>query len=505
MVKRAVLHGVLGAIVGFWLFAGCSAKISSSRVGGETNWLGTCRVDADCRTGAACLCGVCTKECVSNATCSAIATSECIEQGSATFDRACGSATTISGACLSSASGPVESRDAALDTSVGSPTNGRDAGPRTDGGNSSGSRDAGSVTTSSNRDASSTVVSGNFGNPDAGTGFPVDVPDGGTFPFCDNGALPDAAVLPPGVTLVHDYGATQGFDAAVATDSALFWMSGSTIHRLTLDGTETVVVDRSSPTAGTLLSRLAADSKYLYFAESVGPQAPLDPGRGLERIPLGDPTSSPTTIAPSTVIAAFTVSGNNLYYADGTSGHDELKRVPVIGGTPTTLVRDTWFEVLSVGVADGYVYYVLGGDFARLMRVPIDTVAPDTQTGMIKYSNLGADLVRLFPGPYTTLVSDGTTAFWLDFPNIVAMPATGRPTAIAQSPQLGSSGVYQIAASAGWIYWDYSPDCVGLYKSRSDGSDVTFIPGVVFPEVITVNSTNAYVFDQKGRVVSMPR
>lgn len=55
--------------------AGCGAK-TSDKVGGETNWLTACAIDADCGVGS-CLCGTCTRECSDDDACRGVAQSVC--------------------------------------------------------------------------------------------------------------------------------------------------------------------------------------------------------------------------------------------------------------------------------------------------------------------------------------------------------------------------------------------------------------------------------------------
>jgi len=73
-------------------------------VGSETNWLGRCGDDSDCRQGQ-CLCGVCTTECTTTETCEGVTTT-CVAEGSAPYQSLCVETTTAppTGICLESCS-----------------------------------------------------------------------------------------------------------------------------------------------------------------------------------------------------------------------------------------------------------------------------------------------------------------------------------------------------------------------------------------------------------------
>jgi hypothetical protein len=87
MLERG-LKGV--AFVGLLIFALACAKTQDSHPSGtNTNWLETCRADADCDDGNSCLCGVCARPCQSGGQCEAFGATASCEPLSAA---ACGSA-----------------------------------------------------------------------------------------------------------------------------------------------------------------------------------------------------------------------------------------------------------------------------------------------------------------------------------------------------------------------------------------------------------------------------
>jgi hypothetical protein len=70
-------------------------------IGSETNWLGSCSDDSDCREGQ-CLCGVCTRECMTSESCLGTTTT-CVAGGSESYDALCVETTTAPGGlCLES-------------------------------------------------------------------------------------------------------------------------------------------------------------------------------------------------------------------------------------------------------------------------------------------------------------------------------------------------------------------------------------------------------------------
>jgi hypothetical protein len=85
--RDAIFAVVLSAFVAVGV-ADCGAT-THDPTNSNTNWLRSCRRDADCGAGVSCLCGVCTRGCGASSECSAAATA-CVATGDPTLVPSCG-------------------------------------------------------------------------------------------------------------------------------------------------------------------------------------------------------------------------------------------------------------------------------------------------------------------------------------------------------------------------------------------------------------------------------
>lgn len=84
-------------VLGLTWPAACRTSIDAS-TDGNTSWLEQCANDAECASGAHCLCGVCTLECATDSACAEGAA--CATDGTAAYSAVCGLSPALSGICL---------------------------------------------------------------------------------------------------------------------------------------------------------------------------------------------------------------------------------------------------------------------------------------------------------------------------------------------------------------------------------------------------------------------
>jgi len=95
------LKRVFAVLCAAWLAATYGCSNAEPGAGSNTNWLRVCTTDAECRSGASCLCGVCTAPC--SDTCSELPDATCAGPGSGNWRAVCGDAAAASetdGVCL---------------------------------------------------------------------------------------------------------------------------------------------------------------------------------------------------------------------------------------------------------------------------------------------------------------------------------------------------------------------------------------------------------------------
>src|SRR5262245_25241643 len=173
----------------------------------------------------------------------------------------------------------------------------------------------------------------NDGGPGDAPFFDVPV-DPGT-PLCPTTGpiLPgsSSSPLPDGVEVVAPLTQPR---ALVLNDTTAYWTDKTSIHRIDLaTGADTVILDRSNVGGFSTNSMqgLALDGDTIYFGE-----AGINQAYGVAKMPVTGGT--PTTIVTGNSMWQVTVSGGFVYYYD--AGQLQIGRAPVGGGTPTIMVKD---------------------------------------------------------------------------------------------------------------------------------------------------------------------
>lgn len=82
------------------LAASCQEPSPGPSAGSNSNWLMACSADRDCRSGAACYCGSCTRECSDDADCGDFANARCATSTETAYQSQCRTSGANSGICL---------------------------------------------------------------------------------------------------------------------------------------------------------------------------------------------------------------------------------------------------------------------------------------------------------------------------------------------------------------------------------------------------------------------
>ena len=138
----------------------------------------------------------------------------------------------------------------------------------------------------------------------------------------------------------------------------VYWTVGSVgpnppvVYEVPVSGGSVITVSNGSSTVNPqdCYWRIALDAQYVYWSTG-SPTYPI--GCTVKRAPItgGGPT---TTIVDAAYLADFTVDGTNIYYSDLSSPTPSLKKVPVNGGTTSTLATNVVPSVLANDNANVY-------------------------------------------------------------------------------------------------------------------------------------------------------
>ena len=300
--------------------------------------------------------------------------------------------------------------------------------------------------------------------------------------------------FPDGVELLVASGAP---DVMVVTDSELYWANEGTIHRMTLgDHVDKVLLDRSA--TDNHFNYLAVDATTLYFTEG----GLYNPYR-VAKMPL-DGSSAPVTLGGNISPWYIALAGDYVYYYD--ANLVEIDRLPIAGGTVTTLVRNVAPD--SFVLANGHIYFtdqvtpvqdsLLSISLDAQASSPVDGGTDGGTGGLVTLASNNAGI----SGP----AFDGGYLFYIDGGNVMKMPAGGG-TATAFQTQQSATPMGAIAAAGGNVYWvTGSQTCRNIMRAATDGSgQTTIVHALESPRKFALNATHLFIMTGSQQILRVPR
>jgi hypothetical protein len=300
--------------------------------------------------------------------------------------------------------------------------------------------------------------------------------------------------LPDGVELLVATGAPI---IMVVTDSDLYWANNGTIHRMTLgDRVDKVLLDRSS--TGNHFNDLAVDATTLYFAEG----GLYQPYR-VAKMPL-DGSSAPVTLGGNISPWYVALAGDYVYYYD--ANLVEIDRLPIAGGTVTTLVRHVAPD--SFVLANGHIYFTdqVTPTQDSLLSISLDAQASSAIDGGTDGGTSGLMTLASNNAGISGPAFGGDYLFYLDGGNVMKMPAGGG-TATAFQTQQSATPMGPIAAAGGQVYWATgSQNCNNIMRAVTDGSgQTTIVHALEDPRSFTLNATHLFIMTGSQQILRVPR
>lgn len=347
---------------------------------------------------------------------------------------------------------------------------------------------------------------GTGGRADAGADAPVVSED----PLCPrNGPIVAGPTpLPDGVEIVSS---ATDVEFLAVTDSHAYWANETKIFRSPLTGgAETVIVDRTA--SRNHIEGIAVAGEFVYWSDSG-----INNALGVARAPV-DGSGAPTSVIAGNSYQHVVVADDYVYSND--LGSREIVRAPVTGGARTVLMRDVFPSKMAV--AAGYLWvvhpYVNATANVNLLRIPVATVAPSPDAGVVGDGGInvppGAERVT----PVSNFHTDGVTAdathiFYDDDSKAMRVPiAGGTPNIVRKIPDtsdmFGAVTHYMgvVVPYAGSVYWaPESSGCEPLYRSSGDGMTHTpYVQKINGPWAIAVSATHVYLAVRR-QVLRVPR
>lgn len=297
--------------------------------------------------------------------------------------------------------------------------------------------------------------------------------------------------FPDGVELLVPSGSPK---VMVVTDGDLYWANDRSIHRMTLgDGVDKTILDRSS--LRNTISRLAIDATNLYFTE-IG-----DNGYRVAKLPL-DGSTAPVTLGGSSSPSDIAVAGAYVYYYD--ANLEEIDRVPIAGGTITTLVRNVAPD--SFCLANEHIYFT---DQVTATEAALLSISVNAQAGsLVDGGTDGLVTLATNNGGFSGPCFDGGNLYYMDSDKVMRMPAGGGTATVLATPQ-GGTTLAPIATSGGHLYWasaSSDPNCSNITRAAMDGSaQVTIVHAIEAPWSFALNATHLFMMTGGKQILRVPR
>jgi hypothetical protein len=300
--------------------------------------------------------------------------------------------------------------------------------------------------------------------------------------------------FPDGVELLVPSGAP---DVMEVTDSDLYWANQGTIHRVTLgDRVDKVLLDRSS--TDNNFNDLAVDATTLYFTEGG-----LNQPYRVAKMPL-DGSSAPVTLGGNISPWYVALAGDYVYYYD--ANLVEIDRLPIAGGTVTTLVRNVAPD--SFVLANGHIYFTdqVTPVQDSLLSISLDAQASPPVDGGTDGGTSGLVTLASNNAGISTPSFDGGYLFYIDGGNVMKMPAGGG-TATAFQSQQSATPMGPIAAAGGQVYWATgSQTCNNIVRAATDGSgQTTIVHALEDPRRFALNATHLFIMTGSQQILRVPR
>ncbi len=286
---------------------------------------------------------------------------------------------------------------------------------------------------------------------------------------CQGGSCASGKCLP--VTLESP----QVNPIGLAVDStSIYWTNvgnnstGRTVSKAHLDGTAPVVLNN---TVNAQPDSVAVDSTSVYWSNDI------EIGGAILKVPLAGGT--PTTVTTSSNPREVVVDATNVYWVAGSNGYNQVLQQPLAGGAATTLA--TTFVQTQMAVDSTNVYFTTGTaccaqgtsaccGMASLEKVPIG----------------GGTTTKLAAASYPTSVTfDSSLVYWADGV-LEKVPIAGGSVSTV-SPSASA-----VAVDAALVYW--TTGTAVMAQAKTGGTPITLAtgPGVVQLGRIVLDATSVY-------------
>lgn len=242
---------------------------------------------------------------------------------------------------------------------------------------------------------------------------------------------------------------------------------------------------------GGLAVDIAVDSKSVYWTTSAAQEMVM-------KVPIGGGT--PTTLALPASAGFIAVDSANVYWTSQIARSGSVMNVPLAGGTPMTLVPNTGTNPSAIALDPTSVYWIEGG--GNVMKAPLGGGTPTTLASA--------------QAPYATIAVDSTNVYWANVGpsgfggtdgTVMKIPlGGGTPTTLAS----GQFGPESIAVDLTSVYWvniganTGSTDGTVMKVPIGGGTPTPIASGQIGPRLIAVDSTSVYWVTSNSTLMKVP-
>ena len=301
----------------------------------------------------------------------------------------------------------------------------------------------------------------------------------------------------------------------VPDGNVLYWVSGGSLYRTSLDGTVTTVVDQGQrdPASGAS-AEILVDSSAVYWANTIssGSCSPACTFT-IRRVPkAGGPAT--TITSTSQAIAAFAILNGDMYWeevgvgpasADGTVG-SQVKKVALAGGGVTVLVDGllnglipppgpgwipaSWHPTGGIAVDDSMVYFADASFYTsyRVMKTLSGGGGAAPTILVADTTGDASDFAR-------SLLLYQDHLYWPDLNSIKVIATSGGAFADLAS---GRTSPFSLVRQGGDFYWIEALCCAHNATGSIErmpvggGSPVPVRAGIVSPVVVAADQDGVF-------------
>ncbi len=297
-------------------------------------------------------------------------------------------------------------------------------------------------------------------------------------------------------------------ESVVLFNGSIFWIEGGNLHRMTPEGTSTIIANGKREVGEDVTSDIVVDDSHVYWVDQAENQACSPPCNWvIQKIPLDG--GAPINLVNADIrVDSLKGDAENIYWEEGFSS-SKIKLVPKAGGTTTVLVDETlngtlplpppgftpgeWHPTGGIALTSSEIIFAVTRNLAYdIKSIPISGGAIRDLASVTTSASYARNSVL-------DITVNGSDIFWIDNGNgtLNTIPITGG-TVVTLISGLTSPGA--LATNSTTAFWTESGASIGCCKVMGEGTvrqipltggtAITVADNLDIPQTIAVDADN---------------